>query len=103
MAKVKGLTLSFPPSGSPDVVGYKMYIEESPNTVSYDSQSFDLGNNTTVDISSLAGMTTMDGVYNVGVTALDDAGNESSMSIANDIPLDFAAPNPPGELSFVAS
>ncbi len=103
MAKVKGLTLSFPASTSPDVVGYKMYIEEAPNEVTYDSQSFDLGNETTVDIATLDGMSTKDGVYNVGVTAVDDAGNESSMSLAADVPLDFAAPNPPGELSFVAS
>ena len=100
MAKVKGTMLSFPPSDSPDVVGYKLYIEDVPNPVSYDSASFELGNNTEIDLSELEGMTTRDGVYNIGVVAVDDAGNESSMSLANDVPLDFVAPNPPGELSF---
>jgi len=47
MPKIKELTLSFPESGSPDVVGYKLYIEPAPDAVTYDSQSFDLGNQTT--------------------------------------------------------
>jgi len=103
MSKVKELQLSFPPSPSPDVVGYKLYMVESPAVVDYNSESFDLGNNTTIDMASLPGMTTKDGVYNIGVTAVDDAGNESSMSKADNIPLDFVAPDPVGELSFTSS
>ena len=102
MAKVKSLVLSFPASGSPDVQGYKLYIAESPEAVTYDSPSFDLGNVTEVDLASLPGMTTKDGVYNVGVVAVDDVGNESSMSVSNDVPLDFVAPDPTGPLSFAA-
>jgi hypothetical protein len=101
MAKVKGLTMTFPASDSPDVVGYKLYIAEAPETVTYDSQAFDLGMSTEIDLSTLPGMTTKDGVYNMGVTAVDDAGNESSMSLANEVPLDFVAPNPPGVISFM--
>ena len=101
MTKVQGLTISFPASGSTDVVGYKLYLEESPGQVTYDSQSFDLGNVTTIDLATLPGMTTADGVYNLGVTAVDDAGNESSMSVATDVNLDFAAPDPPGPITFI--
>ena len=96
---VKVVTISFPPSASPDVVGYKLYVEEAPNTVSYDSASVDLGVETTVDLSTVAGMSTRDGVYNLGITAVDDAGNESSMSVANDVALDFTEPDPPGVIS----
>jgi hypothetical protein len=98
MAKVKSVNLSFPASDSPDVEGYKLYLEESPNEVTYESQSFDLGNNTSVDLATLDGMTTRDGNYNIGITAVDDAGNESSMSLISDVPLDFEAPNPPGAI-----
>lgn len=98
---VKNVTLSFPASGSPDVVGYKLYAEEVPNAVTYDSESVDLGNNTTVDLSTLPMMTTKDGTYNVGITAVDDAGNESSMSVVNDVALDFTEPDPPGVITIV--
>lgn len=103
MAKVKNVTISFPASGSPDVVGYKLYMEEVPTVVTYDSPGFDLGNNTSVDLSTLDGMTSRDGVYNLGVVAIDDASNESSMSLINDVPLDFMAPNPPGQIVITRS
>lgn len=99
MAKVRELTISFPASDSPDVVGYKLYMEEFPIAVTYESPSFDLGNNTTVNVAALEGMTTKDGFYNFGVTAVDDAGNESSMSTVDNVPLDFEAPNPPGPIT----
>jgi len=96
---VKNVTLSFPPSNSPDVVGYKLYVQEAPGPVDYDSESFDLGNETSIDLSALPNMTTKDGTYNLGITAVDDAGNESSMSKINDVPLDFVQPDPPGQIT----
>jgi len=99
MAKVKQVTLSFPSSGSPDVVGYKLYYIQAPETVDYESPSVDLGNNTSVDLSTLPGMSTTDGTYNLGVTAVDDAENESSMSIISNVELDFVAPDAPGEIT----
>lgn len=104
MADVKSTFLRFEPSDSPDVVTNKMYMEEVPNEVNYDSPSFDIGNNLNtagmveVDISTLPGMTTRDGVYNIGVAAVDDRGNEASMTLMNDVPFDFVAPNPVGIL-----
>ena len=98
MSKVKKATISFAPSGSPDVVGYKLYMTQAPDAVDYNVQSFDLGNATEIDLSTLPGMTTMDGVYNIGVTAVDDAGNESSMQILEGVALDFVAPDPPGQI-----
>ena len=94
MAKIKDVTMEFPASPSPDVVGYKLYIEESPNPVTHQSQSFDLGNNTTVVLNDVVGE--IDGIYNIGVAAVDDAGNESDFSLLADVPLDFVPPQPPG-------
>ncbi len=99
MAKVKSVTMSFPASGSADVTGYKLYMEEVPNLVTDQSQMFDLGPNTSIDLSTLPGMTTNDGVYNLGVVAVDDAGNESSMSVISDVALDFVAPDAPGAIT----
>lgn len=103
MARIKNAVLSFPPSDSPDVVGYLMYMEEAPAEVNYDSPSWDLGNETTIDLETLDQMTTKDGFYNIGIVAVDDAGNESSMSLIGDVPLDFAAPNPPGSITITRS
>ena len=97
--KVKNVTLSFPASGSPDVVGYKLYMEVSPAPVTYTSPTFDLGNSTSVDMSTLPGISTTDGIYNLGITAVDDAGNESSFSLISEVPLDFLAPDAPGEIT----
>jgi hypothetical protein len=104
MAKIKGLTITFAPSESPDVVTNKLYVEEVPNPVTYDSQSFDVGNTPvdgviTVNLQTL--MPDVDGVYNIGVAAVDDAGNESNMSTKDDLPLDFAAPAAPGEIAIL--
>lgn len=104
MAKVKETWLRFPPSDSPDVVTNKMYMEETPVVVTYDSPSFDIGNNLNaeglveIDIATLPDMTTMDGVYNIGVAAVDDRGNEASLTLLNDVPFDFISPNPVGAL-----
>lgn len=111
MAKLKSATLKFPASGSPDVVGYRLYVESEGVPVTYDSPVFDLGKNEikedetvfiVTDLSGIPGMSTKDGIYNIGVTAVDDAGNESSMSTLDSVPLDFVAPDPPGPLSFIS-
>lgn len=101
--KIKSTTISFPSSPSPDVAGYKLYMQESPAPVTYKSESWDLGDKTSIDISTLNGMTTKDGTYNIGVVAVDKAGNESSMSKKEGVVIDFEAPDPPGLLSIARS
>jgi len=91
--------LSFPASPSPDVVGYNLYVAEAPAVVDYDSEKFDLGNVTTVDLATISGFTTKDGTYNLGVSAYDAAGNESSLSTIDDVVMDFVAPDPPGQIT----
>lgn len=101
MSKVLSTRITFQPSGSADVVGYKLYIQAAPDPVTYESQSFELGNKTEVFVSDLPGMSQVDGVYNIGVAAVDDAGNEASLSIAENVSLDFFAPDPVSDLKIV--
>jgi hypothetical protein len=105
---LKQVHLTFTKSGSPDVVGYALYIEEAPNPASFNSQRFDLGNppddgsgKIDVLLSELPGIDTKDGVYNLGISAVDDAGNESSLLTdgLDNIALDFVAPDPPTSAS----
>lgn len=105
MSKIKGLTIQFTPSPSPDVVTNKLYVQKAPTVVTYDSQAFDIGNKPgadgyiAVDLKSL--LPNVDGIYNIGVASIDDAGNESDMSTKSDVPLDFVAPASPGEIIFI--
>ena len=99
--KIRQATLSFPPSPSPGVKNYFLYMEESPNPVTYESQKWDLGKRTEVDLSTLDGIEKKDGKFNIGITAADAVGNESSMSKKDNVPLDFLPPNPPGQPTIV--
>lgn len=107
MAKIAPMKLKFAPSPSGDVVSYKLYIETSSKDVNYSSPSFDLGKPNPVggvievNMAELAGITTYEGNYNLGVTAVDEVGNESAMSVKNDVALDFVPPEPPGEIVIV--
>jgi hypothetical protein len=101
MPEVKALSIKFPASASPDVTGYKLYMSEQPTPLDYSSPSWDLGNVTEIDISTLDGMTTKSGTYDIGIVAVDGAGNESSMSIKTGVVIDFVAPDPPGALEVI--
>ncbi len=107
MAKIGQKTIRFLPSDSPDVVTNKLYVEPyaDPTNLSYNSTSFDVGNVADTDGyvhvnlgDYLAGH---DGNYDIGIAAVDDAGNEADMSTAFDVPLDFQAPNQVGPLEFL--
>lgn len=110
---IKSVILNFNQSNSQDVKGYALYVEEAPNPPTRNSRRIDLGNpvadangGISVELSSIEEITSlggvhMDGVYNLGVVSVDDAGNESSMltdGIQN-VALDFSAPNPPTNAS----
>lgn len=108
MSILKETWLRFPVSDSHDVVTHKLYIEEVPGVVTDGSPAFDIGNvrvdiggviHGEVNLAAVSGMTTLDAIYNIGVAAIDDRGNEASRTLLNDVPLDFAAPNPVGALS----
>jgi len=97
MSKIVEKTLSFPPSSSPDVVGYKLYFEEAPTEVTYNSPHIDVSG-TSVALHEVPEFANFDSVYNIGVSAVDDAGNESNFSLMSDVPFDLFPPEPPGQL-----
>lgn len=94
MAKIKTVTLTFPASPSEDVVGYKLYMEPEDTAVSHSSPAYDLSGTTVDLVMVLPGDT--DGLYNLGIVAVDDVGNESDFSLINNVPLDFVPPESPG-------
>jgi len=106
MSKIQTKTLKFTKSPSPDVVTNKLYLEEVPNEVTYESQSWDVGNNdvdgiVSIDLSTLSGIENIDGIFNVGVAAIDDVGNESSMQTLSNVPLDFIPPEMVGTIEII--
>lgn len=100
MARVGTKEFYWTPSAAQDVVGYRVYVEPEANPITYSSPHVDVGDVVEVDLGALAngGFTVLaeaDGTYNLGVSALDDMGNESDISVVASVPLDFVPPLPP--------
>jgi len=107
MAKLVPKILRLPVSISIDVVDYKMYVEEEPTEVTYNSPNVSLGNdpvdgNIEKDLADFASMFPNDANYNLGFTAVDDIGNESDM-VETTSPFDLMAPMAPGVPIIAAS
>jgi hypothetical protein len=97
MAKMKRRRLSWKPSASPQVVGYKLYWSKG-DEVNYDSQSASLGNVTAVILpDDIASFKPGNGSLEIGLTAVDELGNESDM-ITVSAPYQFSVPEIPGGL-----
>jgi len=104
MSKIVEKTLTFAESTSPDRVGYRLYYEEAPAEVSYDNSPFinipltPIDGNIVVKLHEVPEFSEFDGVYNIGVSTVDDNGNESDFSKAENVSLDLFPPLKPGEL-----
>ncbi len=97
MAKIKKRKLCWEASGSPQVIGYKLYWAEG-DTVDYNSHSTTVGNVTEVVLpDDLDGFEHCDGPLVFGLTALDELGNESDI-ITLDVPYQFNVPKMPEDL-----
>ena len=97
MAKMKKRRLSWKPSGSPQVIGYKLYWSEG-SEVTYESQSAQLGNVTSVILpDEVSSFEPGNGPLEIGLTAIDELGNESDM-IAVSAPYQFSVPEAPDSL-----
>jgi hypothetical protein len=98
MSKIKSKIIRFVPSDSPDVVTNNLYVEPTGTPLTYDSTSFDVGNTPDGDGYVVVDLATLfvdyDGIYDIGIAAVDDGGNEADMVTVTDVPLDFVAPNP---------
>ena len=97
MAKMKKRKLCWEASGSPQVIGYRLYWAES-GKVDYSSSHVTLGNVTEIVLpDDLDGFDLCGGCLVFGVSALDELGNESDI-ITLDVPYQFDAPERPGNL-----
>jgi hypothetical protein len=98
VAKVRRCKLSWKPSDSDRVIGYKLYWSRG-KMVDYDSNFFELGN---INEVYLPDVLKLDARYDVrvklGVTAVDMNGNESDMVLLA-APYQTFAPPAPAELA----
>jgi len=101
MSKIRVMSYSFVPSGSSDVIEYKLYYTDSIVELSYSSPSISLGlpiadtdGKMRIDLVALNTFT-QDSNCNFGIVAVDDVGNESSMLQELDVPFDLVAPDAP--------
>lgn len=102
--------LKFRPSVAQDVVGYELYYRpDEPNvplTKDNTVAAINLGMPDVnadgfmeVTLNDIPEFQDLDGTYDLGVAAVDDGGNRSSLLTGGlvDIQLDFLAPSPPTE------
>ena len=102
MAKVVDKIFRWNASTSPDVVGYKLYV--GTDAIDYNTTSVDVGNITEVNLGALSNqgfgpLVNAEGTFNIGVSALDQVGNESDIAVLNGVVLDFVPPAAPTGLT----
>lgn len=97
MAKIKKRKLAWKSSTSAQVVGYKLYWSEG-GKVDYDSPSAKLGNiNEIVLPDDVEGFEKINGPVELGITAVDELGNESDL-VTLKTPYQFNVPQAPSDL-----
>jgi hypothetical protein len=97
MAKIKKRRLSWLASSSSQVIGYKLYWCEA-GEVNYDSNCVTLGNVTEVILpDDVESFTPACGPIELGISAVDELGNESDM-VTVMAPYHFCVPKAPKDL-----
>lgn len=96
MAKVVKKEIYWDPPADPDVTAVRMYVEEDPATPDYNSPMLEFaGTTTTVTVpDETPGFFDKEAVYNIGISFVDDQGNESDITVVSS-PFDFIAPSAP--------
>jgi hypothetical protein len=98
MSKIRKRRLKWAKSGSPQVVGYKLYWSED-GEVDYNSKSAMLGNvNEIVLPDDVDSFKPGGGPIELGITAVDEIGNESDMATIK-AAYQFNVPDAPADLS----
>lgn len=102
MSKVKDYTITWTKSTSVDVVGYKVYYVPETETLNYSSPNIEVGNVDAVKIpADVPDFPLIDGIYQIGLSAIDDVGNESDIAVKT-VPFDLVAPDAPTNLEVTA-
>lgn len=97
MARIKRRQLKWKASDSQQVIGYKLYWAEGGG-VNYDSESEFLGNVTEITLpDGVRSFPIVRQTIELGVTALNEIGNESDMTKFNAY-FQFSIPDPPSDL-----
>jgi len=92
--RVRRRKISWDPSPSPDVIGYRVYWAANER-VSYDSDFVDVGQVTAIVLpDDVPVFPRMRGKMEIGVTAVSRSGNESDMGIVEAF-FDFTRPGMP--------
>lgn len=90
-------TVSFAPSPSQDVVGYRMYFCPEEQALTESSPFVDVGARTEFDVpGEFDSLKNLDGRFRVAMVAYDDEGNLSASGLEEIAPLDFLPPEAPG-------
>ena len=99
MAKIIKKTLSWTPGAAADIVATKLYWCSEEEVLTYDSP------NVTIDMPATEitlpedapNFPLEEGNFQIGITSVDDVGNESDIAELA-VPFDFAAPDAPTNL-----
>ena len=98
-ASVKKVNVSFNPSPSPDVTGYRMYYCPESEELTKDSQFVDIGNRTSFILpDDYPEIGDLDGLYRAAIVAYDEESNMSDSGPEVVTPLDFTPPQPAGAI-----
>ncbi len=97
MAKLKKRILRWQASSSPQVIGYKLYWSDKGD-LGYDANQAMLGNVTEIVLpDDVASFKPHEGPVELGITSVDELGNESDM-IKLMAPYQFSVPKAPQNL-----
>ena len=83
MAKITKRTIKWNPSVAADVVSYRVYFEQDPIVVNYTSPFKQVTTTQVVLPDDIPELGNIDGIVNIAVSAIDDAGNESDLVLAS--------------------
>jgi len=102
MASVKQYRVAWTKSTAVDVVGYKIYFVPETEELNYGSPNVLVGNVDSILIpTDIPDFPKIDGVYKIGLAAVDDVGNESDI-IDKTVPFDLVVPDAPCDLVITA-
>jgi hypothetical protein len=97
MAKVRKTQITWDAVDSPDVAGYRLYWAVGGG-VDYNSEFLEVGNVTEIILpDDVPSFPLVAGDIEIGVTAVNQRGNESDMTVFS-APFDFTAPRAPGNI-----